>query len=118
MKRVLVVVIALFMVIGFMLVGCGTKVEKAATFQEAVNNANTMQTTKQKTDYLLGQAKAFLEDEDYNTAIKLARYILGSVKRQSTEARKLINEAHGLKDDARRKKVGTKSKNQDKIRSD
>jgi uncharacterized lipoprotein YehR (DUF1307 family) len=116
--RFLAVVTALFMVAGFILVGCGTKVEKAATFQEAVNNTNTMQTTEQKTDYLLGQAKAFLKAEDYDTAIELARYILESVSRKSMKARKLIDEAYGLKGDEWRVKARKELQDQDRARSD
>ncbi len=70
--------------------GC---VKKAASSSEAIKESETMQTTDQKVDYLIGQAKAFLGSKDYSEAMRTAQYILSSLQKDSKEAQAILEKA-------------------------
>lgn len=72
------------------LTGCA---KKAASSPEAISNAQTMQTTQQKTDYLVGQANAFVNSKEYQSAIDVAQYILSNLDKESREAKAILEKA-------------------------
>lgn len=85
----LVLVLCLFG--SLVLAGCGAK--KAASGNEAIEVSKTLQTVQQKTDYLIGQAKAFYNSKDFQQAVNIAQYILSYVDKNSTEAQSLLEKA-------------------------
>ena len=91
MNRILVIAIACVLITGIGLVGCGQK--KAASTQEAISTANSMQAKEQKVDYLVNQAKAFINSKDYQGAIQLAQYVLNNIDSNAQKARDIITKA-------------------------
>ncbi len=71
--------------------GCGQK--KAASSEEAISNARAMETTQEKVDYLIKQAKAFHDSEQYKDAVKSAQYVLSNLEKDSEEAREILAKA-------------------------
>lgn len=76
---------------------CGPK--KAASSEEAIENAKAMETTEQKIDYLISQAEAFYKSEQYKDAMESARYVLKNLEKDSQEAKEILEKA--------RKEVGS-----------
>ncbi len=74
----------------WVLAGCS---QQAASASEAIQHAKTLQTPKQQTDYLVGQARAFVKSEDYQEMIKTAQYVLSSVDAHSHAAINLLKQA-------------------------
>lgn len=77
--------------IGLILTGCGQK--KAASSDEAIANAKAMETTQQKVDYLVNQAEAFYESEQYKDAVESAQYVIRNLEKDSKEAREVLEKA-------------------------
>ena len=71
--------------------GCGTK--KAASSDEAIANADAMETVEEKVDYLIEQAEAFYESEQYKDAVESAQHVLSKLKKDSREAREILEKA-------------------------
>jgi hypothetical protein len=71
--------------------GCGPQKEGSA--QEAIDAAKAMETVKEKTDYLIAQAKAFYNSKDFQGAIDIAQYILSYLDKDSSSAQDLIEKA-------------------------
>ncbi|QAT16567.1 hypothetical protein BU251_01895 [Candidatus Velamenicoccus archaeovorus] len=78
--------------------GCAKRVVSSA---KAIKKSETMSTTDQKAVYLVGQAKAFLNSNNYREAIKTSQYVLAGVDRNSKEARAILEKAkQGLSEEA------------------
>lgn len=73
------------------MVGCGPK--KEGSSREAIDVAGTMQTVQEKTDYLISQAKAFYNSDDFQNAIDICQYILSTLDRDSQAAKDLLEKA-------------------------
>jgi vacuolar-type H+-ATPase subunit H len=101
MRRISYALFAAAICIGLALAACSPK--KAATSEEAITIAGAMETTEEKVDYLIFQAKAFFESEQYKDAAASARHVLKKLDADSEEARKIFEEA--------RKKTGTAFEN-------
>lgn len=71
--------------------GCGPK--KAASSREAISASNAMKTVEEKTNYLIGQAKAFYNSNDFQGAIDIAQHILAYVDKDSKQAKDLLVKA-------------------------
>ena len=71
-------------------VGCA---KKAASSAEAIQHAQVLSTPQQKADYLVGQARAFLNSKEYQEAIKTAQHVLASIDANSQAARDLLEKA-------------------------
>jgi hypothetical protein len=93
MKKIVVAVIALCLIIGGLALINYYSPGKAATIQDAVRKAQTMGTTEKKTDYLMKQARLFLDSRDFKGAIDLSQYVLRNLDGNSQEAKKLIRKA-------------------------
>ena len=74
-----------------LIAGCGP--QKADSPQAAINTAKAMETVKEKTDYMIAQAKAFYNSKDFQGAIDIAQYILRYLDKDSTAAQDLIEKA-------------------------
>ena len=91
MKQVFYVASVLAVCLVLVSAGCGTK--KAASSEEAIANAGAMETVDEKVDYLIKQAEAFYESEQYKDASESAQYILSKLKKDSEEAREILEKA-------------------------
>jgi hypothetical protein len=91
MKRILTVTVLCITVTGLMIAGCGAK--KADSSSQAINEAKAMQTTQEKVDYLVGQAKAFYNSKEFQGSIDIAQYILRYLDKDSQAAKDLIQKA-------------------------
>lgn len=90
--RKAVVVFVITMVCGsLILAGCGAK--KEASPGEAIKKSQSMATTQQKADYLIGQAKAFYNSKEYGDAMSIAQYVISYVDSNSQAAKSLIEKA-------------------------
>ena len=74
-----------------MVAGCGP--QKEGSPQAAIDTAKAMETVKEKTDYLIAQAKAFYNSKDFQGAIDIAQYILRYLDKDSQVAQDLIEKA-------------------------
>ena len=72
------------------LAGCG---KQAASSSEAIQHAKTLKTPEQQADYLVGQAQRFVNSEDYQEAVKTAKYVLSSIDASSQPAKDLLKQA-------------------------
>jgi hypothetical protein len=91
MKKGLLVIMALCLVASIALVGCGP--QKAGSSREAINTAKTMQTPQEQAQYLVGQAKAFINSDEFQNAIDVLQYVLASVDRDNPQAKALLEQA-------------------------
>jgi len=91
MKRLAVLIMVFCLAAGFMLVGCGP--QKAATTQDAINETKTMPTVQEKTVYLVNQAQAFYNSNEFQGAVEIAQYILRYLDKDSAAAKNLLQEA-------------------------
>jgi len=72
------------------LAGCS---KQAVSSLEAIQHAKTLNTSKQQADYLVSQAQAFVNSQDYQEAITTAQYVLSSVDAHSQAATDLLEQA-------------------------
>ena len=92
MSRLISVSIVALIGLGLVLAGCGGA-EKAESSRSAISEAKTMQTTQEKVDYLVGQAKAFYNSDDFQGAIDIAQYVLRYLDKDSSAAKDLLEKA-------------------------
>ncbi|MCM8773491.1 MAG: hypothetical protein NC820_01990 [Candidatus Omnitrophica bacterium] len=71
-------------------IGC---TRKAASSQEAIKNAETLNTVQEKINYLIKQAEAFYNSKEFQQAIQIAQYILNNLDKDSHSAKDLIEKA-------------------------
>ena len=79
-----------FLALALIAVGTGCNRPNAGNATEAIQQARSLKTPQAQADYLLGQARLFLEAKDYQEATKTAQYVLSSVDSQSKEAEKIL----------------------------
>ena len=91
MKRGLLTITVLTILVSVVLTGCGGG--KAASSSAAIDTAKTMETTEQKVNYLVGQAKAFYNSKDFQDAVDVAQYILRYLDKDSQKAKDLLEDA-------------------------
>ena len=90
MKKILVLLLIAGLSFGIALTGCGQKAESSG---EAINTAKTMETVQEKTQYLIGQAKAFYSSKEFQDAVDVAQYVLRYLDKDSQEAKNLLAKA-------------------------
>ena len=91
MRRALASIVAVALVAGsLMVVGCG---QKATSSTEAIQHAQALKTPQEQADYLISQAKAFLNLKNYQEATATAQYILAKVDQNSQAAQDLLQQA-------------------------
>jgi len=91
MRKTLFCVLAMGLIFGLVLSGCGAK--KTASSKEAIKTAKAMETDQEKIDYLIGQAKAFYNSKEFQGTVDIARYILRYLDKDSQAAKDLIEKA-------------------------
>ncbi len=91
MKKVFTVVVIACLAVSLSLAGCAPA--KAASSQEAIQKSQTMETVKQKTDYLVTQAKAFYNTKQYQDVVTLTQYVVQKIDATSQEAKALLEKA-------------------------
>jgi len=89
MKRTISALVVL-LAAGVMLAAC---TKKAASSAEAIRATESMQTVGQKTDYLVKQADAFLNSDEFDEAIRVAKHVLAKLDADSAQAKSLIERA-------------------------
>jgi len=87
----LVFVMVFVMVIGG-LIGCGQK-PQAANSSEAITQAKQLPTTEEQMQYLVREANAFINSDQFDEAIKTAKYVLSKLDGDSQEAKSIIEKA-------------------------
>ncbi|HQP91445.1 MAG TPA: hypothetical protein PLU24_02095 [Candidatus Omnitrophota bacterium] len=93
------IILASLVLFPLLFLGC---TKKAANSSEAIRQAEAMQTPKQKTNYLLEQANAFLKDKNYNDAVDSAQYVLSRLDKNSRPAMDILDKAKaGLSESAK-----------------
>ena len=90
MKKLLTVAVVMCVGAGLVLTGCE---KKAATGTEAISKSDTLKTVDEKVKYLVGRANAFVNSKQYDQAIVVAQYILNNLKKDSAEAKSIIQKA-------------------------
>jgi hypothetical protein len=90
---------------------CGTLLNAGCTKNsgspsEAIQSSQALQTVKEKADYLIQQANAFLNAKDYQKAIDTAQYVLNNLDKNSQPAKDLIEKAKSMLQGAAQKAVG------------
>ena len=90
-KKGLCMLMVLGLALSFTLTGCGPK--KAESSSAAIETAKTMQTTQERVDYLVSQAKAFYNSKDFQEAIDIAQYVLSALDKDSQAAKDLLEKA-------------------------
>lgn len=91
MKNVIAVAVMVCLAVSLSLAGCAP--EKAASSQEAIQKSQAMDTTKQKADYLISQAKAFYNTKQYQDVVTLTQYVVQKIDATSQEAKTLLEKA-------------------------
>ena len=87
---------ALCLQIALFLPACSPKqsavMKKAASVQEAIEFSQSLDKVSWKTNYLIGQAKAFYQAKDYRASAIISRYILDNIDSDNRQAK--IGRAH------------------------
>jgi len=91
MKKLFSVLVICIAVSSLLVAGCGMQKEESP--RKAIDMAKTLQTTQEKADYLIGQAKAFYNSKDFQGAVDIAQYILRYLDKDSTAAKDLLEKA-------------------------
>jgi uncharacterized protein YpiB (UPF0302 family) len=91
MKNSLSVMVVVSIMLSFIVAGCGT--QKAESTSAAIDVAKTMDTVREKTDYLVSQAKAFYNSNDFQAAVDIAQYIIRYLDKDSQAAKDLLEKA-------------------------
>lgn len=74
------------------LVACGSQ-PKSANSKEAIDHAMSLQSAQEQANYILGEAKAFVNNKQYDEAVKSAQYVANNYQDRAQEAQKIIEEA-------------------------
>jgi hypothetical protein len=101
--------LVLLIVPALIVIGCGAPQTKSSS--EAISVAQQKPTVQAKVDYLVAQAKGFLNSKNYEEAMSVAQHILSNLDATSTEAKEILakaqeefkNMAKGAVDDMKNK---------------
>jgi hypothetical protein len=96
-----------------MAVGMGGCEGQATSASEAIQQAKELGTPEQQAQYLVGQAKAFLNSKEYQEAIKTAQYVLTNIEADSQEAKDVLEQAQTQLADATKQAAGEAKKQLD-----
>ncbi|KJJ83849.1 hypothetical protein OMAG_002290 [Candidatus Omnitrophus magneticus] len=91
MRKFFMLVCFLIVATAIVLTGCGAK--KAESSQAAIKQAETMATVEEKTNYLVGQAKAFYNSKDLQEAVNIAQYVIIKLNADSSAAKDILAKA-------------------------
>ena len=91
MRRFGLIFTVFILAVAFALSSCGP--QKAGSSKEAIDIAKTMATTQEQTKYLIGQAKAYINSDEFQNAIDVLQYVLRYLDKDSPEAKELLKKA-------------------------
>jgi len=102
-----------FLIVLFLLsVTVAACAQKAASSTEAIDVAKAMETVEAKSKYLVQQANAFISSEQFDEAIKTAKYVLANLDSESQDAKSIIERA---KEELAKKAEGAVADMKDKL---
>ncbi len=90
MKKNFFFTVVVVLVLGLFFYGCTRKAESS---QEAIEIAQAMETAEEQVDYLIKQAKAFYNSDEFQQAVNITQHILRHLDRDSQEAKSLMDKA-------------------------
>ncbi len=73
------------------LIGCSPK--PAANAGQAIEESKSKGTVQDQVDYLVGQGKAFINNQNYDQAIAVANHILANLDQNSQAAKEILEKA-------------------------
>ena len=92
MKRNQIVLSVLCAVFVFGLIGCAQQ-PKSANSSEAIQQAKNLKTAEEQVKYLVSEANAYINSEKFDESIKIAKYILSELDKNSVEAKSILEKA-------------------------
>lgn len=108
MKKALFLTVVICLSLGiFAISGCA---KKAASSNEAIQNAESLATVQEKANYLVQQAEAFYNSKEFQQAIQTAQYVLSNLDKDSQPAKNLIEKAKAQLEAIAKKTMGDASK--------
>lgn len=78
------------LIIGLMVFGCGQKTQSSG---EAIELSKAKTTVEEQAKYLIQQANSFVSSDNFDEAIKTAKYVLSNLDANSTAAKDIIEKA-------------------------
>jgi len=90
MKKFKGSIIIMSIVLSIAAYGCGQRAQDTA---EAIELSKRKTTAKEQVKYLAQQANNFINSDDFDEAIKTAKYILSRLDPESSEAKSIIEKA-------------------------
>jgi len=105
-KKFVTIMMVFCLSAGIALTGCGTR--KAATSKDAIKISQTIEGKDKQEEYLLDQAQAFVDAEDFKGGLNLTRYTLTAVNRDSKGAREMIRKIHNTRNEYIKQERGQK----------
>lgn len=91
-KKFPFLIVVLSFAIGLVIYGCAQK-PTAANSNEAISHAQTLSSLEEQGKYLAKEANAFINSQQFDEAIKTAKYILGKIDGESAQAKSIIEKA-------------------------
>jgi len=91
MKKRLSFMIIAFLSLSMLVAGCGPK--KEASSSAAIEKSKSLETTEEKVDYLIKQAEAFYNSDDFQSAVNIAQHVLSALDKDSAQAKALLDKA-------------------------
>ncbi len=91
MKKIFASIFCMVLVFTLVVAGCSGK--KAESSKAAISEAKTMQTTEEKVNYLVSQAKSFYNSKKFQDSIDIAQYVLRTLDKDSQAAKDLLQKA-------------------------
>ena len=96
------------LIVGFVALGCG---QRAQSSGEAIELSKAKVTVEAQAKYLIQQANGFVNSDNFDEAIKTAKYVLSNLDANSTTAKGIIEKAQAeLKKLAEQKMADVKGK--------
>ncbi len=89
MRGAVALVVVAGMVVGSLVAGCAQQAKSAS---EAIEHAKTLATPQAQADYLVGQARAFMNSKEYQEATQAVQYVLSSIDANSKAAAELLEQ--------------------------
>jgi len=89
-NKILLLVLCVVFVAGIM--GCSQQ-PKTANSKEAIAQAKSLATAQEKAKYLLNEANAFINSEKFEDSIRITKYVLSKVDKNSVDAKTLLEKA-------------------------
>ena len=83
-------VMTLMLAVGIM--GC-SQPPQSANASEAIENAKAKQSVEEQAQYLIKEANAFVNSQQFDEAIKAAKHVLAKLDTESQEAQGIIEKA-------------------------